>query len=47
MAAALQQLGVEIEADWQACCLTVTGCGGRFPSGGTDLFLGNAGTAMR
>ena len=25
----------------------VTGCSGRFPSQGGELFLGNAGTAMR
>ena len=47
MAAALQQLGIEVEADWQACRLAVTGCGGRLPSAGAELFLGNAGTAMR
>ena len=49
---ALQDLGVGVDVDWDAGVVTVDGCGGAFPNGGTDeapleLFLGNAGTAMR
>jgi hypothetical protein len=47
MVAALTQLGVEIQTDWEAKEMVVHGCGGRFPNQGVDLFLGNAGTAMR
>ena len=47
MVAALKTLGVLIEEDWAACELVVHGCRGRFPAEGGDLFLGNAGTAMR
>jgi 3-phosphoshikimate 1-carboxyvinyltransferase len=42
---ALGALGVAI--DGRAPALTVHGCGGRFPNRRADLFLGNAGTAMR
>jgi len=42
---ALRALGVGVEL--QADCATVAGCGGRFPQRQADLFLGNAGTAMR
>ena len=44
---ALEALGVEVEADWGVGRARVHGCGGRFPVAGGDLFLGNAGTAMR
>ena len=47
MVTALRQLGVEIQTDWEAKEMVVHGCGGRFPSEGAELFLGNAGTAMR
>ena len=47
MVAALQQLGVAVAEDWNAHQLRVTGCAGRFPAHGGELFLGNAGTAMR
>jgi 3-phosphoshikimate 1-carboxyvinyltransferase len=47
MVGALEALGVEVEADWGAGRASVRGCGGRFPVNGADLFLGNAGTAMR
>ena len=47
MVGALKDLGVELEEDWEALKLTVKGCGGRFPVEGAELFLGNAGTAMR
>ncbi|MDR2244135.1 MAG: 3-phosphoshikimate 1-carboxyvinyltransferase [Burkholderiales bacterium] len=46
MREALTQLGVRLEAlgedNWR-----VYGCGGRFPESKADLFLGNAGTAVR
>ena len=47
MVAALATLGVGLVEDRPAKRLTVTGCGGRFAAPGADLFLGNAGTAMR
>lgn len=47
MAEALQQLGVNMTVDWNEKEMVVTGCRGRFPSKGADLYLGNAGTAMR
>lgn len=45
MVAALRALGVAIEVEGQRA--RVVGCGGRFPVGDADLFMGNAGTAMR
>ena len=47
MAGALKVLGVTLEERWEMGEMVVHGCGGRFPSTGADLFLGNAGTAMR
>jgi len=47
MVSALKALGVQLEEDWENLRMTVHGCGGRFPVEGGDLFLGNAGTAMR
>lgn len=47
MVKALQQLGVEITVDWEEKEMVITGCGGRFSSKGAELYLGNAGTAMR
>lgn len=47
MVGALKTLGVELEEDWPNSRISVTGCKGRFPSPGAELFLGNAGTAMR
>jgi 3-phosphoshikimate 1-carboxyvinyltransferase len=45
MLAALQTLGVAI--DMQGDAAQITGCDGRFPVREAELFLGNAGTAMR
>jgi len=45
MIEALRTLGVQIEAGRERT--VVSGCGGRFPQRRADLFLGNAGTAMR
>jgi len=47
MVGALKALGVEIVEEWDKAQLTVTGCAGKFPEEGAELFLGNAGTAMR
>jgi len=45
MVAALRTLGVAVEVDGERA--RVIGCGGEFPVRQADLFLGNAGTAMR
>ncbi len=47
MLAALQSLGVRLEALPAAHAWRVTGAGGVFPVHRADLFLGNAGTAFR
>ena len=47
MVGALKDLGVKLEEDWENDRIVVQGCAGRFPSEGGELFLGNAGTAMR
>src|SRR5258707_9400990 len=45
MLAALNTLGVEVKNDGERC--VVKGTGGRFPVKSAELFLGNAGTAVR
>uniref|UniRef100_A0A383V5Z1 3-phosphoshikimate 1-carboxyvinyltransferase n=1 Tax=Tetradesmus obliquus TaxID=3088 RepID=A0A383V5Z1_TETOB len=47
MAGALKALGIKLEENWEEGVMVVHGCGGRFPADGGELFLGNAGTAMR
>jgi 3-phosphoshikimate 1-carboxyvinyltransferase len=47
MAAALLQLGIAIDADWEREVIVVEGCEGRLPARRADLFLGNSGTSMR
>lgn len=47
MVGALKVLGIKLEERWEQGEMTVHGCGGMFPSMGAELFLGNAGTAMR
>ncbi len=48
MLEALQALGVQIEIDANTpTCMRVHGCGGRWPSQPQQLYLGNAGTALR
>ena len=47
MVGALKALGIELEERWEQCEMVVHGCAGRFPAQGGELFLGNAGTAMR
>jgi 3-phosphoshikimate 1-carboxyvinyltransferase len=44
---ALTTLGIAITRKPPARTVTVTGCGGEFPVKAADLFLGNAGTAVR
>ena len=43
---ALRTLGVQVES-LGSDAVRVQGCGGRFPVGSAELFLGNAGTAFR
>lgn len=47
MVGALKVLGIQLEERWEKGEMVVTGCGGNFPTQGAELFLGNAGTAMR
>ena len=47
MLEALKQVNVSIDDDGSSDTVTVRGCGGRFDSQGGELYLGNAGTAMR
>src|SRR6266496_3934643 len=44
---ALRALGVGVETDEAAARVAIDGCGGRWPASHADLFVGNAGTAMR
>ena len=43
---ALRQLGLAVEDQANHICV-VQGCGGQFPVRSADLFMGNAGTAIR
>jgi len=47
MLEALETLGVRIERVGAAPECRIEGCGGRFPARSANLFLGNAGTALR
>jgi len=47
MVGALKVLGIQLEEKWEEGVMVVHGCGGRFKVEGAELFLGNAGTAMR
>ena len=51
MVGALRSLGLDVQEDRAANKAIVVGCSGRFPVGSkaqpVELFLGNAGTAMR
>jgi len=47
MIAALQKLGIGCTHDREARRAVVQGGSGRFPAGEADLFMGNAGTAIR
>jgi 3-phosphoshikimate 1-carboxyvinyltransferase len=47
MAAALNALGIAVETDEPGERFRIAGGGGTFPARQADLFVGNAGTAMR
>ena len=47
MLEALRTLGIKVDAGKHAGHVNVTGCGGAFPAKSAELFLGNAGTALR
>jgi 3-phosphoshikimate 1-carboxyvinyltransferase len=47
MIEALRTLGFAIEADAATARITVAGRGGKIPASSAELFVGNAGTAMR
>lgn len=47
MVAGLRELGIEIECDETSARVSVAGRGGEWPVNRADLFVGNAGTAMR
>ena len=47
MVEALRALGAGVAADAAAARLVVDGCGGRWPNPHSELYVGNAGTAMR
>ena len=47
MIAALEQLGLAVEHDRPARTIRITGCKGRFPAAGADLYVGNSGTTVR
>jgi 3-phosphoshikimate 1-carboxyvinyltransferase len=47
MSEALQSLGMNLKRDLEAKTATLTGCGGPLPAGNFDLYLENAGTAVR
>ena len=47
MVDALVRLGINVDADWDASIIRVTGQGGRIPAERAELFLGNSGTSMR
>ncbi|MEM6656344.1 MAG: 3-phosphoshikimate 1-carboxyvinyltransferase, partial [Planctomycetota bacterium] len=47
MIAAMQKLGINIDAADSETTLTVEGCGGRIPAASAELFVGNSGTTVR
>jgi 3-phosphoshikimate 1-carboxyvinyltransferase len=47
MCEALQQLGLDLSRDLENRTASLTGCGGPLPNGDFDLYLENAGTAVR
>jgi 3-phosphoshikimate 1-carboxyvinyltransferase len=47
MAEAWRQLGIAVETEEGAAGVRVAGCGGRLPAAAAELYVGNAGTAMR
>ena len=47
MVDSLQRLGLGVVQNVDAATITVRGCGGRWPRGQADLFVGNSGTTIR
>ena len=47
MVGALKDLGIKLAEDWSNDKIIVHGCAGKFPMENAQLYLGNAGTAMR
>jgi 3-phosphoshikimate 1-carboxyvinyltransferase len=47
MVAALQRLGLQVDADTEHSRIGVVGCGGRIPATAADLFCANSGTSIR
>lgn len=47
MAAALNAVGIPVESDEDSCRFRIDGSNGAIPAASADLFVGNAGTAMR
>lgn len=47
MIAAARRLGIAVHGDDGSDRLVVRGCGGVWPTAGAEIFVGNAGTAMR
>jgi len=47
MAEALSALAVDVDARFADRRVTIGGCGGKIPAAEADLYVGNAGTAMR
>jgi 3-phosphoshikimate 1-carboxyvinyltransferase len=47
MAEACRQLGIDVRCERDAHRILVRGCAGAFPADSADLYVGNAGTAMR
>jgi len=47
MVAALAELGLQVQADWPAGRIEVSGCRGRLPRDKAELYVGNSGTTVR
>ncbi|MFO0904328.1 MAG: 3-phosphoshikimate 1-carboxyvinyltransferase [Pirellulales bacterium] len=47
MVDSLQRLGLDVVQNVAAATIAVRGCGGRWPRGQADLFVGNSGTTIR
>src|SRR5262249_1741163 len=47
MAAALGQLGIQLNGDLASGALDVTGCAGKIPAGTAELYVANSGTTVR
>ncbi|MGE0606609.1 MAG: 3-phosphoshikimate 1-carboxyvinyltransferase [Pirellulales bacterium] len=47
MAAALDKLGIRLQANFDQSTIDIVGCGGNIPARQADLFIGNSGTSVR